>query len=253
LPFLSAPPPSADHLVVTSQPPGTITAGTPFGLTVEAVDDSGNVDPSYGGVVTVTANPGGKAFTATASQGVATFSGLILNNTGAYTLQVTASGLTPTTTTSAFNVTPPVSASPPPVIQSQSVLFTQKTNKRGKKVGRPVLQGFMLDFNTAMASSAGDPVNYQIATAVTKRVKRKTVTSYQPVSFQVVYNAATNAVSLLVTGQKFLKGGRITVSASPPNGVSNASGVFLDGNNEGVAGDNAVFTILAKATGITRA
>jgi hypothetical protein len=249
---LAVPSITATHLVSTTPPPGTITAGTPFGLTVKAEDDSGNVDPSYSGVVTITANPGGSTFTTTASQGVATFTGLILNNTGSYTLQVTATGLT-STTTNAINVTPSVSTSPPPVIQSEVVLFTQKTNKKGKKVGKPVFRGFSLVFNTAMASSAGNPINYQVATAITKRVKRKKVTVYQPVRFQVVYNAATSAVSLLVTGQKFLKGGRVTVIASPPNGVSSASGSLLDGNGDGVGGDNAVFTILAKARGITRA
>jgi hypothetical protein len=42
------------------------------------------------------------------------------------------------------------------------------------------------------------------------------------------------------------------VIASPPDGVSDASGVLLDGNHEGIAGDNGVFTILPKARGITR-
>ena len=47
----------------------------------------------------------------------------------------------------------------------------------------------------------------------------------------------------LGTKQAFAKGGQITVIASAPNGVSSAAGVLLDGNNEGVAGDNGVFTI----------
>jgi hypothetical protein len=140
-----------------------------------------------------------------------------------------------------------------PEIQSESVLRTQRTNKKGRKVGKPVFQGFMLDFNTVMASSASNPVNYQVATAVTKRVHRKKVVVYQPVNFQLVYNAATNAVSLLVTGQRFLHGGQITVIGTPPNGVSDAAGGFLDGSNDGVGGSNAVFTILARTKGITRA
>jgi hypothetical protein len=174
-----------------------------------------------------------------------------LNNTGSFTLQVTASGLT-STTTNPINVTTSVTTPPPAEIQSESVLFTQKTNKKGKKVGKPVFRGFTFVFDTAMASSAGNAANYQVTTAVTKRVKRRKVTLYQPVGFQVVYNAATHVASLLVTGQKFLKGGRITVIASPPNGVSSVSGGLLDGNGDGVGGDNAVFSILAKARGIIR-
>jgi hypothetical protein len=60
-------------------------------------------------------------------------------------------------------------------------------------------------------------------------------------------------VSLLLSGHEaFAKGGQITVVASPPSGVSSASGVLLDGNDRGTAGDNGVFTILPKATGIVR-
>jgi hypothetical protein len=87
---------------------------------------------------------------------------------------------------------------------------------------------------------------------MTRRVKKKKVTFFQPVGFRLAYNAATNTASLLVTGQKFKKGGRLTVTASPPNGISSASGVFLDGNNEGLSGDNGVFTILPNARGIIR-
>ena len=73
---------SSTHLVVTQQPPASVTAGTPFGLTVEAEDSSGNLDSSFNGTVTVALanNPGGATLggtlTVTASGGVATFSGL---------------------------------------------------------------------------------------------------------------------------------------------------------------------------------
>ena len=68
-------------LVVTAQPPASVTAGTGFGLTVTAEDNSGNVDTSFNGTVTVAmaSNPGGATLggtlTATAQNGVATFSG----------------------------------------------------------------------------------------------------------------------------------------------------------------------------------
>ena len=43
----------ATQLVVTAQPPATLTAGSGFGLTVSAEDPFGNVDPTYSGDVTV--------------------------------------------------------------------------------------------------------------------------------------------------------------------------------------------------------
>jgi hypothetical protein len=134
---------------------------------------------------------------------------------------------------------------------SESVVFTRKRNRRGKPIGRPIFQGFTFTFSTTMASSAANPADYQITASLTKRVKRKTVTIQQPVGFNVSYNAVTNSVSLLMNGQPFKKGGHVTVIASPPGGIASAAGVFLDGGNQGVGGDNAVFTILPNARGIT--
>ena len=102
---------AATQLVVTTQPPGTVTAGGGFGLTVKAEDPFGNVDLTFGGSVTVSVedNPDGATLggtiTATASKGVASFPALTLDKAGTgSTLQVTSSGLTPVTT-SDINVT----------------------------------------------------------------------------------------------------------------------------------------------------
>src|SRR5262249_14487720 len=43
----------ATRLVVTSPPPASVTAGQGFGLVVAAEDSFGNVDPSYGTLVTL--------------------------------------------------------------------------------------------------------------------------------------------------------------------------------------------------------
>jgi len=103
---------TTSQLVVTAQPPASVTAGSPFGLTVTAENSSGNPITSFDGTVTVAlaANPGnatlGGTLTATASKGVATFSGLTLTPAAAgYTLEVAASGLA-AATTSAITVTP---------------------------------------------------------------------------------------------------------------------------------------------------
>jgi len=99
--------------LVTTQPPASVVAGSGFGLTVTAEDSAGNVDTAFNGTVTVAlaGNSGGSTLggtlSVTAVKGVATFSGLTLNEPGTgYTLAVFSGALT-TATTSAFNVFAP--------------------------------------------------------------------------------------------------------------------------------------------------
>ncbi len=95
----------ATHLTLSvSVPPSSVKPVPPFGLTV-SVGDAGALDTNFNGAVTITLanNPGGSTLggttTATAVDGVATFSGLTLNNVGnGYTLQASSNALTPTTT-----------------------------------------------------------------------------------------------------------------------------------------------------------
>jgi streptogramin lyase len=103
---------STSQFVVTQQPPSSIAAGSPFGLTVTAEDSSGNPITSFNGTVTVglETNPGGATLggtlTATASNGVATFSGLTLTRAAiGYTLGASGGGYG-WGTTSAITVTP---------------------------------------------------------------------------------------------------------------------------------------------------
>jgi streptogramin lyase len=90
---------SSSQFVVTTQPPTSVMAGTGFGLSVTAEDSSGNPITSFDGTVTVglDTNPGGATLggtlTATASNGVASFSGLTLNEAAAgYTLNASGGG-----------------------------------------------------------------------------------------------------------------------------------------------------------------
>ena len=104
--------------------------------------------------------------------------------------------------------------------------------------------------NPATASNAG---NYQLSWVSTQKVKKKPVTILHPVPITTQYDAATNAVDLSLSGkQAFAKGGELTVIAAPPDGISSSAGTMLDGNDEGVAGDNGTFTILPNGSGITR-
>ena len=134
---------------------------------------------------------------------------------------------------------------PAPTITGEVVVMSQKKNKKGKPVGKPVLQGFTLDFNTAMnAATAGSTGNYRITATSTKHAKKKTIPPPTPVAFTATYNAATNSVTLTLAGkQAFAKGGQITVSYSA---VTSEGGDSLDSSD-------ATFTIAPKGTGITLA
>ena len=122
---ISVTPAAATQMAVTSQPPVTVLVGSKFALTVSAEDPFGNVDPTYNGSVYLALfnNPGGATLggtlNVTAQSGVATFTGLSLDQVGTgYTLQVSSTGLT-AGTTSPFNVELPqlvVTAQPPGVV-----------------------------------------------------------------------------------------------------------------------------------------
>jgi hypothetical protein len=103
----------ASQLVVTTQPPSTVTAGTPFEVDVSAEDGHGYLDPHWQGSVTLalSSNPGGASLsgvrTVRAVGGVARFTGLELNKAASgYTLRSTSAGVS-AGASSAFAVTAP--------------------------------------------------------------------------------------------------------------------------------------------------
>ena len=84
------------QMAIKTEPPSSVVAGSPFGLTVQVEDSLGN--PVSGGTVTVALgnNPGGATLGGTLTEpvvdGVATFSDLTLSEPGTgYTLTVTDS------------------------------------------------------------------------------------------------------------------------------------------------------------------
>ncbi len=166
-------------------------------------------------------------------------------------IQQTPSAPQATTTVSLPTPTPTPTS---PTIISEQLVFTRKPNKKHKPASKAVLTGFELEFSTAMnPATAGDSSNYQVDWVSIRRVKPKKVEALRVVPVSVDYNPAAESVSLLLVGkQAFAQGGQITVVGAPPNGVSSTAGVLLDGNDEGVAGNNGVFMILPKAQGITR-
>ena len=111
-----------------------------------------------------------------------------------------------------------------PTITGEQVLTFRKKNKKGKPVGKPVLQGFILDFSTAMnPATAGSSANYVVAAASTKRGKKKAVPTFNAGTHHGVYDVANHSVTLTLAGkQAFAQGGEITVNYAPPGGVSDA-------------------------------
>jgi subtilisin family serine protease len=238
---------AATRLSVTTPPPDRLTAGQPFGLIVSAEDPYGNVDTNYNGSVTISI-PNAPGFTASvqAKNGVAVFSGLIVNaTTNGKTIRADASGLTGGMT-DPLNV---AAAVQPPTIVGEQVLKMQKKNRNGKSAGKPKFTGFTLRFSTQMNPvSAGLGASYQIDSATKKHIKKRTEKAVAPVMFTSTFDASSNTVTLTVRGGggKFESGGQLTVNASPPNGVASADGVFLN------AADTS-FLILPKAKGIVAA
>jgi len=122
---------TTSELVVTQQPPASVTAGSSFSMTVQAEDSSGSLITSFDGTVTVALgeNPGGATLggtlTVNASGGVATFSGLTLNKAASgYTLYVSGGGY-------AWGFTSPITVTPAAATQlviTQQLPATVKVN-----------------------------------------------------------------------------------------------------------------------------
>ena len=225
----------AVKLVVTTPPPNPGIVGVAVTVVIEAQDQYGNVDQSFDGNITISlgSNSGGETLggtlTVQAVSGVATFTGITLNQpTSGYQLQISSSKLPAVSTSTTAVVMPPPKSNPPttppPTIIGESIVKVQMKNKNGKAVGKPVEQVELI-FSTAMnPSTAGLFSNYQVGSSVIKKVKKKSMTTYQPVKITASYNRATNTVSLILpANQKFAKGGQITVITTPLNGVSSAA------------------------------
>ncbi len=99
-------PGAAAKLIVTSEPPSSVNAGSPFGFVITAVDQYGNLATSFNGIDSIGlggTHPAGSSISgansAQATNGIATVSGLVLTESGNYTLGVSSTGLTAATTT----------------------------------------------------------------------------------------------------------------------------------------------------------
>jgi hypothetical protein len=222
--FLVAPG-KATHLVVTNPPPAGVTAGSGFGLTVAAEDAEGNVDTSFNGSVTLTpaGNSGGSPLTTTAVNGVATFSGLTLNNPGSgYALQVTAGGLAGVTSSpiSVASGSAPPTALPPLTGdvsgQVTATLTPAPRTRKGKSRGNTAI----LTVHNNSAQALQGPLNVLLrglkrtvklrgaagyvgigkkkSPFVTINVSGGTLPSQESVSMTLQFSGRPNAVALSV-------------------------------------------------------
>lgn len=125
-------PPGTNLLAFTTQP-SNAAAGATFGVAVTARTGAGATVTSFTGTVTLAigTNPGGGTLSGTTSvsavAGVATFSGLSINNAGTgYTLTANATGLTGATSAT-FNVTSSAATqlafTTPPVTAGAGAIF----------------------------------------------------------------------------------------------------------------------------------
>ena len=100
---------AASQLVITTEPPSSVAAGNGFGLVLVGEDAFGNLDANFTGLVKLALAGDAEAsrtklggvLGATASAGLASFSGLSLNHAGnGFSLEASSGGLTHGTTTS---------------------------------------------------------------------------------------------------------------------------------------------------------
>ena len=112
------------------------------------------------------------------------------------------------------------------MIIGEKAIFTRKTNKKGKPVGKAVLTGFAIEFSAPLnQASATNRLNFQLDTVTTKKVKKKVTTILHPITkFTVSYIPATDSVDLTLIGtQTFPTGGQLTIVNRPPGGVTGTS------------------------------
>ena len=260
---VASPSATATQLAVTAQPPATVAAGIKFDLTVTAETSRAPSTPASTGPSPCRwrPTPGAAApSSAAADRDGGQRRGQVLRPDPEQPGQRLQAGgfherANPRDDGSLQRHVPAAPHPAPPVIIGQSVLFTRKTNRRGKPVGRPILAGFEIDFSTSMNPvTTGNSNNFRLGKYVTRRVGRRTVKVLQPVRFTERFDPSNNSVKLLLTGKKatFPRGGHVTLIAAPPGGISSAAGVLLDGDNNGTPGDNGTFTIIVNARGITR-
>ena len=151
----------------------------------------------------------------------------------------------------------PTSPSPPPTTPTSTPAPTipqlvtyqissayLKHNKKGKPIGKPVVE-LVFTFSAAMnPGTINNPGDYQVAWASTKKVKKQVQTVFHPVAVLSATVDATNTMVTLVTSTmktKFAKGGQVMIVS--PASILGADGEPLGGVTK--------FAISPRAAGIS--
>ena len=162
---------SSLRLAVTSSPPLDIKLGESFGLTIAVESDAGgSVDTSYDANIIlsiVSATAAGSPVvtaTATAVNGIASFSGLSLDNPGSYSIQIKTGSVTPVSI-GPITVAGPTGSSPvsPPVILPVApVVLSEHLVMAGNGKNRYVAE-ILLTFSSALdPATARNSSNYSV-------------------------------------------------------------------------------------------
>ena len=203
--------------------PGSITAGTPLGAAqLDAVASFDGMP--LAGVLTYTPAAGTVLPAGSGQTLMVSFAPADGTDFKAVTSSVPIDVLPQSTTTPPQSTATPT----PAMVIGEQPVFRRKLNKHGKPVGKAVLTGFTLDFNTSLgASAATNPGNYELDTVTTRKVKKVVDRVLHPITdFTVTYSPASDSVTLTLAGaQAFPTGGQITVLP----GVTGDSGGALIG------------------------
>ena len=253
------------NLQISTQPPASVTPGTPFGVTVTVDFLSGTVDSGFNGPVSLALadNPGGASLggtlTVTAKDGVASFDNLTLDQLGtgyrimafSDTQTVALTAFLTVAIPTAIDVPPPIivprsssipTISTPTIVAEQALLVGKGRHEH--------VAGFVLDFNMALdPASAQDVANYSVSRTVMDHGKLMA----RRVRIRAAYDPSAKTVLLTFGGRlAFARGGLIVVNAASPSGIADTGGTFLDGTDRGEPGVNVVFAISPRASAITR-
>jgi hypothetical protein len=129
----------------------------------------------------------------------------------------------------------PTPTPPPPVTITNIRLITGKRHK---------VTGIEVDFSGGLnAAEAQNPGIYSLTTAGKHGAFTGRGTSH-PALRSAIYDATRDEVTLtLAKGFVLKKPVLFVVQGQPPGGLQDSTGAFIDGSDQGHAGDNGVFTI----------
>lgn len=215
---------AATHLGVVA--PATATNGTPFGITVSALDQYENVDTSYVGTVHLTSTDGAAVLhaDATLAAGVGVLSGNVLNTNGNQTITATDTVSAITGTSSTIVVSNPQVAThfdvvAPPTATAGSSFNVTVTAKDAANATVPTYAGTVhITSNDVLAVLPADAM--LVAGVGTFNVTLKTAGAHSVSATDTVAAAITGTDSVMVD-----PGPAASLTATAPGAATNGSAI----------------------------